>query len=465
MTYYNTTFYPTSPIKATSNNFIDALFYEIKWGDVMGSGITLSYSFPDETSLWQDNYSGSDEPNYISAFAEQHQEATIKALQAWADVSNLKFNLVLENNEGLVGELRFAFTDAPDINIWWGWGYIPNAYYAAGGDVWVNLNCYHQDWRVGAYNYESLIHEIGHALGLKHPFEGSSVLPLNLDSELYTIMSYNEIENNLFRQTINNGNKATIKFLQVVPETPMVFDIAAIQAIYGVNTSYKTGDDTYTFDTRTPFFKTLWDAAGIDTISVSNFAQPCKIDLIPGNYSSIRILSDDLPPNITSKTIPTYDGTNNLGIAYNCWIENAIGGNGNDTLIGNSRSNILIGNEGNDLLRGGLGKDSLTGGAGADKFIFTAINQTKLTAFDSITDFQTLQDDKVDLSVIDANSTLSGNQTFSYITSNKFSQAGQIRFDALKHILYGNTDTNQITNEFAIELAGVSVVTSSDFVL
>ena len=77
-------------------------------------------------------------------------------------------------------------------------------------------------------------------------------------------------------------------FEVIKEETPMVFDIAAIQYIYGANNNYKTGDDTYTFDPTKPFFKTIWDAGGKDTISVSNFSLSCDVDLTPGNYSSLR---------------------------------------------------------------------------------------------------------------------------------------------------------------------------------
>jgi len=105
----------------------------------------------------------------------------------------------------------------------------------------------------------------------------------------------------------------------------MVYDIAAIQYLYGVNNTYHTGADTYRFDPAAPFFCTLWDAGGNDTLDLSNFSTTCTIDLIPGHYSSIRYSSvgtiDDL-----------YDGTNNLGIAFGAIIENAVGGSNTDII-------------------------------------------------------------------------------------------------------------------------------------
>jgi len=128
---------------------------------------------------------------------------------------------------------------------------------------------------------------------------------------------------------------------------------------------FHTGDDVYSFDVATPFFRSIWDAGGQDTLSVSNFSEGCKLDLTPGSYSSIRVVSAPIAPEFSfaGATLPTYDGTNNLGIAYGAMIENAVGGSGNDTLIGNSANNLLT---------GGGGSDTLDGVAGIDTAIYSA---------------------------------------------------------------------------------------------
>ncbi|EEF26996.1 conserved hypothetical protein [Ricinus communis] len=141
----------------------------------------------------------------------------------------------------------------------------------------------------------------------------------------------------------------------------MVNDIAAIQYLYGANTSYQTGSNTYTFDPTTPFLHTIWDAGGNDTISIANFTVGSVIDLQAGHYSSLRMAPEQSPAGIVWNTAPpatTYDGTNNLGIAYGVTIENAIGGSGNDTLIGNAVANHLQGNGGANTLDGGAGIDT-----------------------------------------------------------------------------------------------------------
>lgn len=354
----------TSYVAQTTSLLVNALLDGDKWGGGAGTGAYLTYSFPWTSSEFA-NFSG---PGGVySSFNEQsaayryglsqtEQGAAIDALQSWANVANLSFYEVSDTSS-YVGDLRFAWTSADSDDSTWGWSRGPNSYWPSAGDVWINTNSSGDsdpDWSAGSYNFELLIHEIGHALGLKHPFEGSSVLPSSWDNELNTIMSYTPAPHNIYPSAgYVYGTYSWLSYY-VNPETPMVFDIAAIQYLYGANNSYRTGSDTYTFDSAEPFFKTLWDAGGTDTLSASNFTLSCLIDLTPGHYSSLRYA----PARDTGGAVATYDGTNNLGIAYGCVIENAIGGSGNDTLIGNDSSNRLTGGAGNDTLDGSSGIDT-----------------------------------------------------------------------------------------------------------
>jgi len=168
---------------------------------------------------------------------------------------------------------------------------------------------------------------------------------VGFDNQRYTIMSYTPPDKVWWHNPDTGTNEYLIK-------TPMVYDILAIQKLYGANMTYRTGEDTYAFDPAAPAFETIWDAGGKDTFSVAAFAGGCTVDLKPGAYSSLA-----------------YDGvslTNNVGIAFNCNIENAIGGAGGDTLLGSELANALDGGGGADTLRGAGGNDLLAGGAGAD---------------------------------------------------------------------------------------------------
>ena len=138
---------------------------------------------------------------------------------------------------------------------------------------------------------------------------------------------------------------------------------------------------------------------------------------------------------------------------------------GNDNLNGGPGADNLIGGLGLDTLIGGTGKDTLTGGVGNDIFDFNAYNEMGLgTTRDVITDF-TRGQDKIDLSTIDPNSTLAGNQAFKFISlATAFNSPGQIHYKA--GIISINTDTDTAA-EYEIQLTGVApaTLTATDFVL
>ena len=336
---------------------LDALVAGIKWG-ASGSGATVAYSFPYANSdpVWATDYSRENEPGTGSGFGVDHQVAARQALQLWANVADLHFVETTETPSD-VGDIRFAYTQTPAITGWWGWSSYPSAYWPAGGDVWVNAMRAFDDWSVGSSQFSALLHEIGHALGLKHPFAGLPVLPMSEDSEQFTLMSYTDHPHALFREVEDRGGGSfSWTLFAITPQTPMLYDIAAIQHLYGANTNYRSGDDTYTFAPDSPFFMTIWDAGGQDTISVANFTTACTIDLRAGFFSDIAISADPLPAGASGDPA-TYDGTDNLAIAFGVTIENATGGAGNDTLIGNSVSNSLRGGAGADTMSGGDGRD------------------------------------------------------------------------------------------------------------
>ena len=138
------------------------------------------------------------------------------------------------------------------------------------------------------------------------------------------------------------------------------------------------------------------------------------------------------------------------------------------TLTGTDGADKLNGLVGNDTLIGGLGKDTLTGGTGADVFKFNSVKDSPalLKQADTITDFKHAQGDKIDLSAIDANSVLAGDQAFILISAATFSAnaTGQLRFDPKTSTLYGSTNADA-SPEFAIVLSGVKSLVAGDLVL
>jgi len=98
------------------------------------------------------------------------------------------------------------------------------------------------------------------------------------------------------------------------------------------------------------------------------------------------------------------------GSAGNDFID---GGTGDDRLKGGTGNDQISGGDGNDRILGGLGADRLTGGAGSDTFIYWSLAELSTTyGAEFITDWS--QNDRIDLSAIDANETIDGNQAFQF---------------------------------------------------
>ncbi len=154
------------------------------------------------------------------------------------------------------------------------------------------------------------------------------------------------------------------------------------------------------------------------------------------------------------------------------------------TITGNAGANRLYGLAGNDTLNGGAGIDTLTGGAGRDQmtggsqrdiFDFNAISETGNTAStrDFIVDFVRSVDD-IDVSTIDASTLLAGNNAFVWKGTGAFtaSSAGELRFKLFDNagtvndytIVYGDIDKDT-ASEFQIQVKGLVLLTSSDFIL
>jgi Ca2+-binding RTX toxin-like protein len=221
----------------------------------------------------------------------------------------------------------------------------------------------------GGYDYVTIIHEIGHSLGLAHPHDGggdSSIMPgvdnssdkgdNNLNQGIFTTMSYVDgyqslyPDHNYLNHVYYSNDIAEFGY----QATPMAFDIAALQELYGT-TSNETGDNTYTlFSSNTPgatWWECIWDTGGTDKISNYGVSTACTIDL-----TAATLVNGDTKAGGAASYVSGVVG--GFTIANGVIIENADGGNGNDTLIGNSSNNILNGYAGNDTMIGGLGNDT-----------------------------------------------------------------------------------------------------------
>ncbi|MFW9621290.1 MAG: M10 family metallopeptidase C-terminal domain-containing protein [Macromonas sp.] len=208
---------------------------------------------------------------------------------------------------------------------------------------------------------------------------------------------------------------------------------------------------------------TMTGGNGNDTYYV-NHASDVVNEALAGGTDTVfsTLLAYTLSANVEKGVV---QGTVAGNLTGNALANTLTGNAAANRLNGDAGNDTLNGNEGNDILTGGAGKDVLTGGAGNDVFKFNTLAESGLTTTtrDIITDFVRGQD-KIDLSTIDANTTLAGNQAFiGLIGANvAFTKAGQLRLNA--GVLYGNTDADA-TAEFSIALTGITTLANTDFVL
>lgn len=327
-------------------NEIDSLIAGIKW-----KSPDITYSFPSLSTEYTD-YKATDPQSYdFQALTAYQQTAAQKALTAWANVAVLNFS----NVGGGTGTIRFGTTSAAATSF---------AYYPStsgyGGDVWFgNSSSSSPKFPInGSYSYETYLHEIGHALGLKHPHEDGDIATPSVDCISYTVMSYRSyVGAALTGYVVADGS---------YPVTPMLDDIKAIQYLYGANYKYNADNTVYTFSPQQDkYFETIWDGGGTDTYDFSAYTNALKIDLRPGYWSttSSSQLADLGDGHVAEGNVANACLYNNNPASF---IENAVGGAGSDYIQGNEADNHLTGNDGNDTLVGADGNDILIGDAGDD---------------------------------------------------------------------------------------------------
>jgi len=213
----------------------------------------------------------------------------------------------------------------------------------------------------GTYGWETLIHEIGHTLGLKHPgnynASGGSVpgpfLPKATDNRLYTLMSYNNPAGSTLVKSTATAGGTSYTGTVVNPSTYMMYDMAALQFLYGKGDGQGIGDYQVTTFTANWFgMQTLWTPTGgeIDASAVSNAN---IIDLRAGAFSSINVIpksiSDSFPAQL--QTAATYMGLNNVGLAYGSQVATAKGGSAGDVFYTSAAADVTI--------DGGAGDDTV----------------------------------------------------------------------------------------------------------
>ncbi|MGB3166870.1 MAG: M10 family metallopeptidase [Alteraurantiacibacter sp.] len=401
---------------------------------ITGNGV-ITYTFAEKAPGGQYNSPKTGLGATVDGFApftEEQRETTRDVIGLWDDV--LAIGFVEKNGKG---------ADIVYLNTNTGPGqagaYTPfyggekGRFAKIQGDTFINQDQPSNfDLGFEGYGYTTLVHETGHAIGLQHPsnYNAGNGGPISYgadaeyfqDSYQFSVMSYFHAGNTGARGFVNWARGG---FFQT-PQTPMVHDILAAQSLYGADTTTRTGDTTYGFNStagRAVFdftvnenpFLTIWDAGGHDTLDLSGFYGNVTLDLREGEFSSgyAQPDYDTLNATLFQASNAFWDalyagqlGSNpgflsdNIAIAYGVVIEDGATGNGNDRLIGNDVANMLD---------GGAGSDTYTGGAGADTFVVAEAGW-----FEYITDFVS-GEDTLDLSAFGVDESavaIFGNQVF-----------------------------------------------------
>ena len=305
----------------------------------------------------------------LSSFTEQQKTCARRAMQAWQDVADISFH---ENARKADGSIQVSGAHNSDRGVAWRSGEQNSKTTAQIGTKGVS-----HDPKPGSHFHTAMIHEIGHCLGLAHPghYNGGGTYEKNAqfaqDTKAGTVMSYWSERENAGHNFNNKG-----------PSAPMMYDIAAVQRLYGANRATRNTDTTYGFNSNTgreslsvksaadSAIFCVWDGGGNDTLDFSGYSQNQNINLNEQSFSDVGGMKG------------------NVSIAKGVTLENTIGGSGTD---------VITGNDADNRLKGGGGLDRLRGGGGADTFVYDKASESTSKNSDLIEDF-TSGVDKIDVS-------------------------------------------------------------------
>jgi len=349
------------------------------------SSSTVTYSYNDTEPA---DYASQN----LSGFIAFPDAAKVPVAEAFDDIET--FTALSFSQVSVDGDIEFNAVEQSGNTD--GFAFFPGS--GIGGDVFLN-NDYTttEQYASGGSPYFTLIHEIGHAMGLEHSFEGSATLPADEENTTHSVMSYTNVYDSSIEFTLtqtSTGQSISSQQVRDHNTTYSLYDVMALQAAYGVNSSHNNTDTTYTVKFGTTVQEVLWDTGGTDLIDASQATGVCTVDLREQKFSSIDVkdastqaaekiakleaesgttLLPGIQTNIENAyqnladNKELYTGEMNLAISKGVIIENVTTGSGNDSVQDNSVDNTINTGAGNDtiiLTEGGF--DTVDGGTGTD---------------------------------------------------------------------------------------------------
>ena len=355
----------------SSDKKINSLLTKTLWDT--GEENIITYSFFSNQAI--NSYYGRENPLPVTDPIKRNATQIFNLFEQYLDVT---FQEVADTADNY-GQIRIMLSNEPLSSESRAYAYQPPGIteHPTAGDIHLSSVYQHEYEDVpGSYGYITIAHEIGHALGLKHPGNYSS-------GEQGPFLSYAQDNNtNTMMTYIGLGG------FNQYSTTPMTYDIQSLQYLYGKNNNFNSQNTIYSFDSVYGFSDgnqylgspdkgtklTLWDGGGFDTIDVSklpdldlvNFTYDYRIDLREGglitttdayNKHEYIAFHDTSGNKYTTSTSGT-------AIAYGAVMENLINSRGDDLIYANNAANKFSGYTpgkytGNDQILGTNQKDIL----------------------------------------------------------------------------------------------------------
>lgn len=379
-----------SAIALNTNKYVPAVLSEEAW-----SNGSLTYNFPSTVpSTHTGSFNTSRDWRALTALEQSYFNDIVSSQNQFVSLDAVK-SLSESNSDIQVAAISHTSAEA--------FAYFPGA--GIGGDIFLNQaggNKYY--YSEGGYGVYTMAHELGHAMGLEHTFDGV-VLNSEVDNTYYSAMSYTLV-GGYEVEAESTGSRYSTYTVDAYRMGLGIIDVAALQAMYGADMSTNNSDNVYVYNEDNRSFVgvsghyfTIWDAGGVDTLDVSNARYASVVNLNDYTLSSIskrtpyeeavevaakaKLGSSDqvsfIQDFIVSLEESAFLNHNNLGIAFGVVIENVVAGIGNDIITDNEVDNSIFAGAGDDAIYlGAGGYDRVDGGVGNDTvFIPEVFNDVK----------------------------------------------------------------------------------------